>query len=56
MTGREITLLVNSQDSLRTQVAQAIAEMLEAGGLKVVISKKSGSSYTWALRNRDYDL
>lgn len=56
MTGREITLLVNSQDSLRTQVAQAIAEMLEAGGLKVIISKKSGSSYTYALRNREYDL
>lgn len=56
MTGREITLLVNSQDSLRTQVAQAIAEMLEAGGLNVTISKKSGSSYTSALRNRSYDL
>lgn len=56
MTGRSITLLVNSQDSLRTQVAQAIADMLEAGGLKVTVSKKSGSSYTSALRNRNYDL
>ena len=56
MVNREITLLVNSQDSLRTQVAQAIADMLEAGGLKVIISKKSGSSYTYALRNRNYDL
>lgn len=56
MTGREITLLVNSQDSLRTQVAQAIADMLEAGGLKVIISRKSGSSYTSALRYRSYDL
>lgn len=57
MTDREITLLVNSQDSLRTQVAQAIAQMLEAGGLKVTVVKKSGSSYTSALRNRSsYDL
>lgn len=56
MTGRTVTLLVNSKDSLRTQVAQAIAQMLEAGGLKVTISKKSGSSYTSALRNGNYDL
>ena len=52
MTNREITLLVNSQDSLRTQVAQAIAEMLEAGGLKVNVVKKKGSSDTSALRDR----
>lgn len=57
MTNREITLLVNSQDSLRTQVAQAIAEMLETGGLKVNVVKKKGSSYTYALRDRSsYDL
>ena len=57
MTNREITLLVNSQDSLRSQVAQAIAQMLEAGGLKVTLIKKSGSSYTSALRDRSsYDL
>jgi peptide/nickel transport system substrate-binding protein len=57
MTNREINLLVNSQDSLRTQVAQAIAEMLEAGGLKVNVVKKKGSSYTYALRDRtSYDL
>ncbi len=56
MTNREIILLVNSQDSLRTQVAQAIADMLEAGGLQVKVEKKKGSSYTSALRNRSYDL
>ncbi len=56
MIGREITLLVNGQDSLRSQVAQAIADMLEAGGLKVIVEKKSGSSYTSALRYRNYDL
>lgn len=56
VAGQEVVLLVNSKDSLRTQVAQAIAEMLEAGGLKVTISKKSGSGYTSALRNREYDL
>ena len=38
-------------------MAQAIAQMLEAGGLKVTVVKKSGSSYTSALRNRSsYDL
>ena len=56
MYGREITLLVNSQDSLRTQVAQEIAKMLEAGGLKVIVEKKSGSSYTSALRYRSFDI
>lgn len=56
MAGREVVLLVNSQDSLRTQAAKAIAEMLEAGGLKVTLSKKSGSSYDSAVRNREYDL
>ncbi len=57
LVNREITLLVNSKDSLRTQVAQAIADMLEAGGLKVTVLKKSGSAYTSALRDRSsYDL
>ena len=56
MTGRSITLLVNSQDSLRTQVALAIADMLEAGGLKVTVSKKSGNDYSNALRYGYYDL
>ncbi len=56
MTGYNVTILVNSSDSLRTQVAQAIGEMLEAGGLKVTISKKSGSSYNAAVQNRSYDL
>lgn len=56
MTGREIILLVNSEDSLRLRVARAIAEMLEAGGLKVSVRERSGNEYYYTLNQGDYDL
>jgi ABC-type transport system substrate-binding protein len=52
----EITLLVNSADSLRVRVAREIAAMLTAGGLKVKMSELSGNSYTRAVKNREFDL
>ena len=54
--GREITLLVNSGDSLRVRVARAIAEMLTQGGLTVKMSELSGSNYTYAIQTRQFDL
>lgn len=54
--GREITLLVNSGDSLRVRVARAIADMLTQGGLKVIMSELSGQNYTYALQTRQFDL
>ena len=56
MTGREISLLVNSDDSLRLRVAKAIAQMLEAGGLKVTINASSGDVYRAYLSQRGFDL
>ncbi len=52
----EITLLVNSADSLRVRVAREIGDMLAAGGLKVKMSELSGNRYTQAVKNREFDL
>ena len=56
MTGASVVLLVNGDDSLRVRAAEAIAEMLEAGGLDVTLSKKKGTAYQNAVRMREYDL
>lgn len=56
LNGREVTLLVNSGDTLRLRVARAIAEMLEIGGLKVVLSELSGDDYYKALREGEFDM
>lgn len=54
--GAEVTLLVNSNDSLRVRAAKAIAAMLEDCGLKVILSQKGGNSYQYAVKSRQYDL
>ncbi len=54
--GQSVTLLVNSDDSLRVRVARAIADSLRAGGLQVTMSELSGKAYTDALYLRYYDL
>ena len=54
--GKEITLLVNSGDSLRVRVARAIADMLTQGGFKVIMSEQSGKNYEYALQTRQFDL
>ena len=56
LTGKGIILLVNKDDSLRLRTAQAIAKMLEEGGLVVEISAQSGDAYQEALTYRVYDL
>lgn len=51
-----IVLLVNRDDSLRLRTAQAIAEMLETGGLAVTIPEVSGEDYRNALEWGEFDL
>lgn len=54
--GTEITLLVNSDDSLRCRVARSVAEMLKACGLQVRMKEVGTEDYQRALRMREYDL
>lgn len=54
--GRTVTLLVNSNDSLRTRAAREIALMLNNCGLVVEVVPKSSSNYLRALRNGEFDL
>lgn len=54
--GQTVTLLVNSDDSLRVRVARDIAEQLRQCGLDVVMKEEGGSDYISSLRNRYYDL
>ena len=56
VSGSEVILLVNSGDSLRVRVARAIADMLKECGLKVTMSELSGSKYTKAVKERQFDL
>ena len=56
MTGAEVTLLVNSGDSMRLRVARAIAQMLTDGGLQVKMSELTGNNYTYAIQTRQFDL
>lgn len=51
-----VQLLVNSDDTLRLQVARDIAAMLREGGLLVEMKELGGQKYKYALNNREYDL
>ena len=56
MQEKTVILLVNSDDSLRVRVARDIGKMLTEGGLVVEMKELGGSEYTYALRNREYDI
>ena len=56
MTGWPITLLVNSDDSLRLKVAQAIADMLGNAGLVVELLTVTEDNYLYVRNNEEYDL
>jgi ABC-type transport system substrate-binding protein len=56
LAGSTVTLLVNSDDNLRLQVARRIGDMLNECGLTVVMSELGGDSYRRALRRGSYDL
>jgi hypothetical protein len=52
----KVTLLVNSDDTRRVQVARAIAKMLEACGLKVELKEEVRDAYYSSLQYKKYDL
>lgn len=56
MTDWSITLLVNSDDTMRVRTARAIAAQLRLEGLNVKLSELGGSSYRSALKKGEYDL
>lgn len=56
LTDTNIVLLVNRDDPLRLRTAQAIAEMLTAGGLTVTIPEVSGEDYYNYLEWGQFDL
>ena len=56
MTNYTVTLLVNSDDSLRVRVARAIGKMLTECGLQVEMKEVGSSAYVEALRYQTYDL
>lgn len=55
-SGSEIVLLVNSNDPLKVQTAQAISEMLTAAGLVVTIPDVTGNNYYNKLKRSEFDL
>ena len=56
MVGKEMILLVNSDDSLRVRVAKGIAAVFTEAGLTVILKSVSTNSYTRALQRGEYDL
>ena len=54
--GAAVTLLVNSNDSVRVRVARDIAQSLTEAGLKVATSELSGDEYKTALSKGEFDL
>ena len=56
LTGTVVTLLVNSDDSVRLRVARHIAKMLSESGLVVRTSELNTEKYMKALKNRSFDL
>lgn len=54
--GKEITLVLNADDALRLRAGRAIAEMIQAGGLKVTVVELSGEKYTEKIIYGSYDL
>ena len=56
MVGKEIFLLVNSEDTMRVRIANFIADALKGSGLVVTVKACNDDDYSYALRMREYDL
>lgn len=56
MVGKEISFVVNSDDSLRVRVARSIAQMLTDCGLVVNLRELSTSQYLATIKVRNFDL
>jgi peptide/nickel transport system substrate-binding protein len=56
VTGGAVTLLVNTDDSIRLRIARSIAQTLNQCGLKVTTSELNGDEYREALAKGAFDL
>ena len=56
MVGKEVFLLVNSNDTMRVRIANFIAEALNGSGLIVTVKACNDNDYSYALRMKEYDL
>ena len=56
LSGASVTLLVNSDDSKRTRVAQTVAQALTDAGLVVTVNACEYEDFRSVLRNRNFDL
>ncbi len=56
MQGAAVTLLLNSDDSLRLRAGRAIAEMLRVCGLEVTVNEVNSKNFKAALKAGEYDL
>lgn len=56
LSGASVKILVNKADSRRVRVAREIAQYLTDCGLNATTSERSGTSYTNALSQGNYDL
>lgn len=56
MTDWQITLLVNSDDTMRIRAGRAVADMLRAEGLQVKLDEVDGKTYRNKLKKGEYDL
>lgn len=54
--GDEVVFMVNSDDSVRVRTAKTVAQMLEAGGLKVTMKEVKGEFYTYSFVSKEYDI
>lgn len=54
--GAKVTLLLNSDDSLRLRAGRAIAEMLRICGLEVTVTEVNSKKFKAALKAGEYDL
>ena len=48
--------MVNSADSVRVRTVKTVAQMLEAGGLKVTMKEVTGEFYTYSFVSKEYDI
>lgn len=56
LTGRKVTLLVNSENTFKAAAAQRLAAQLEAAGLTVELSRLAWKDYVAALEGGQFDL
>ena len=56
MDGKTLVMIVNGKDSYRLRVAEEIVKMFEEAGVHVTIETYSGTRYTKALSEGEYDM